>query len=110
MFRVLSGAVFLLSASAAFANPPPGGGDPALAPWFRSLIQPGTGISCCSEADCRRTEYRINGDHYEALIQGQWRPIPPETILHRADNPTGQAVVCYTPTLGVMCFVRGPET
>ena len=26
------------------------------------------------------------------------------------DNPTGRAVVCYTPTLGIVCFIRGPET
>ncbi len=109
MLRVVLGSALLFSASAAFGHPPPGGGDPALAPWFHSLMQPGTGISCCSEADCRRTDYRINGDHYEAMICGEWKAIPPEAVLKRMDNPTGQAVVCYTPTLGIMCFVRGPE-
>lgn len=38
---------------------------------------------------------RIDGGHYEALIDGEWREVPPHTILKRADNPTGQAVVCY---------------
>src|SRR6516164_2028992 len=32
---------------------PPDNPDPALAPWFESLKQPGTGASCCSIADCR---------------------------------------------------------
>lgn len=108
--RLLLGiAAGLLVAGAAQARPPKNA-DPALAPWFHSLMQPGTGISCCSEADCRRTEFRINGDHYEAMIQGQWQKVPAGAVLERADNPTGDAVVCWTPTLGIMCFVRGPET
>jgi hypothetical protein len=109
MIRTLFGAALLASlAGAAFAHPPPNA-NPALAPWFQSLMQPGTGISCCSEADCRRTEFRINGDHYEALIDGTWHKVPNSSVLKRADNPTGSAVVCYTPALGIMCFVRGPE-
>jgi hypothetical protein len=44
------------------------------------------------------------------MIEGRWLPIPPDKILDRTDNPTGRAVVCYTPTLGIMCFIRGPET
>jgi hypothetical protein len=82
----------------------------SLAPWFQGLRQPGTGISCCSIADCRPTDFRTQGDHYEAMIDGQWHQVPTATILERMDNPTGRAVVCYTPTRGIMCFVRGPET
>src|SRR5271169_4548955 len=63
-------ASLLLAASAAAA--PPQNADPALAPWYRSLIQPGTTISCCSLADCRPTEYRTKADHYEALVGGSW--------------------------------------
>ena len=88
---------------------PPDGADPSLAPWFQALRQPGTGISCCSVADCRQTEYRTSGDHYEALIEDRWLVVPPEKVLSRTDNPTGHAVVCWTPTTGIMCFVRGPE-
>ncbi len=84
--------------------------DPVLGPWFRSLMQPGTGASCCAEADCRQTDFRINGDHYEAWIDGRWEPVPPQAVLKRTDNPTGRAVVCSIPTLGIICFVRGPET
>ncbi len=108
MLRVSLGLALALCTTAAFAHPPEHP-DPALAPWFHSLLQPGTGISCCSEADCRRTDYRIEDDHYEARINGEWRPVPPQAVLKRTDNPTGQAVVCYTPTLGIMCFVRGPD-
>jgi hypothetical protein len=84
--------------------------DPTLAPWFRSLLQPGTQISCCSLADCRETEYRTNADRYEALVGGNWVSVPPEKILQRTDNPTGHAIVCWTPQRGIMCFVRATES
>jgi len=99
----------LLLATAAAAQPPPNA-DPTLAPWFRSLLQPGTQISCCSLADCRETEYRINADRYEALVGGNWLSVPPEKILQRTDNPTGHAIVCWTPQRGIMCFVRATES
>jgi hypothetical protein len=36
--------------------------------------------------------------------------VPANNILQRVDNPTGRAVVCWTPSLGIMCFVRASET
>jgi len=89
---------------------PPADADPALAPWFRSLLVPGTSISCCSVTDCRATEYRIEADLYEALIGGTWHVVPPDKILQRTDNPTGHAVVCWTPQRGILCFVRATES
>jgi hypothetical protein len=103
------GAAFWLIAGSATARPPPNA-DMSLAPWFQDLRQPGTGMSCCSMADCRQTDFRIAGSHYEAMVDGEWREVPPDTILQRTDNPTGRAVVCYTPSRGIMCFIRGPET
>jgi hypothetical protein len=103
--------VIALSALAGPAEAaPPADADPALAPWFRSLMQPGTSISCCSLSDCRATEYRIEGDHYEALVGEKWLVVPAERILQRTDNPTGRAVVCWTPLRGIMCFVRATES
>ena len=99
----------LLLVTTAAAQPPPNA-DPTLAPWFRSLLQPGTQISCCSLADCRETEYRTNADRYEALVGGNWLSVPPEKILQRTDNPTGHAIVCWTPQRGIMCFVRATES
>ena len=89
---------------------PPLDADPALAPWFRSLLQPGTQVSCCSIADCRPTDYRTDGNRYEALIGGKWLAVPPDKVLDRTDNPTGRAVVCWTPNRGIMCFVRATES
>jgi len=101
--------VALMSAISAAAAPPQNA-DPALAPWYRSLLQPGTAISCCSLADCRPTDYRIKADHYEALVGGKWLAVPPDKILQRTDNPTGRAIVCWTPERGIMCFVRATES
>jgi hypothetical protein len=100
---------FCLVAGAAVARPPPNA-DMSLAPWFQGLRQPGTGMSCCSISDCRQTDFRITGGHYEALVEDQWREVPADAVLERSDNPTGRAVVCYTPSRGIMCFIRGPET
>jgi hypothetical protein len=43
-------------------------------------------------------------------VAGEWKVVPPEVVLRRTDNPTGSAIVCYTPYRGIMCFIRGPET
>jgi hypothetical protein len=107
--RAIGSALALLLAASAAAAPPQGA-DPALAPWFRSLLQPGTGMSCCALADCRPTDYRIKSDHYEALVGGKWVAVPPDKILQRTDNPTGHAIVCWTPQRGIMCFVRATES
>lgn len=102
-------AAFLVSLGGAAAEPPDNA-DPALGPWFQSLHQPGTGVSCCSIADCRLTEYRSDADGYEALIAGKWLTVPAERILQKIENPTGRAVVCYLPGRGILCFVRPSET
>jgi hypothetical protein len=99
------------------AQPPPNA-DPALSPWFQSLQQPGTGVSCCSISDCRPTEFRTQGDLYEVLIapgtfdvtDEKWLTVPPDKVLQRTDNPVGRAVVCWRPSRGIMCFIRGTET
>jgi hypothetical protein len=102
--------IFMLLIAAPLHAAPPNDADPAMAPWFNSLRQPGSGISCCSIADCRPVDYRTVDNHYEAFIEGEWRAVPPDKVLTRADNPTGRAVVCWTKLSGIMCFVRGPET
>ncbi len=91
------------------AAPPPDA-DMSLAPWFQNLRQPQSGASCCSMSDCRPTDWRTVDDHYEARVNGAWMSVPPEVVLHQRDNPTGHAVVCYAPSFGIICFVRGPET
>jgi hypothetical protein len=107
----LSGALSVLigMAHSGLAAPPPDA-DPALAPWFNSLRQPWTNALCCSMADCRPVQSRLNGGHYEALIEGEWRQVPDHLILNRNDNPTGRAIACWTPQVGILCFVRAPDS
>ena len=106
-----------LTLSQAAAAAPPDSPDPALAPWFESLKQPGTGASCCSIADCRTVDFRQDRDGYEVLIDGRWKisipfwlRVPPNRIIDRIDNPTNRAVVCFTPEAGILCFVRPSES
>ena len=106
-YAVIPGAA-LLAGSAVLARPPDNA-DPSLAPWYESLRQPGTEVSCCSLADCRPTEYRTSGTGYEAYIEGSWVAVPPDKVLRRVDNPTGRAVVCYLPGKGILCFVTPDE-
>ena len=69
--------------------------DSPLRDWYRSLKQPGTGVSCCDISDCRPVEARTAGDHWQALIGDRWLDVPPEKVLKARDNPTGSAVACY---------------
>lgn len=43
------------------------------------------------------------------MVGDQWLIVPAEKILNRSDNPTGRAVVCWTPASGILCFVHGAE-
>ena len=109
MIRSIAAAAFLTLAAHALAAPPENA-DPSLAPWFQSLKQPGSGVSCCSIADCRQVEYRMSGGHYEALIERDWMAVPDDKVLQHQINPTGHGVVCYTPWQGILCFVSAAET
>ena len=95
---------------AASAAPPPGS-DPnsPTATWFRDLMRPDTNTSCCDASDCRNVVSRITPDGWEARIGARWLRVPPDRVLHQ-DNPTGQAVACYLPWLGIICFVPPPQS
>jgi hypothetical protein len=68
--------------------------DESRSQWFKSLTRPGTGISCCDIADCRRTDARWRRDGWWAVVLGKWRPIPPETIVTTPRSFDGEAYVC----------------
>jgi hypothetical protein len=108
MKPVLAVLMCLFLSAAAGANPPEGA-DQRMAPWFHSLLQPGTGMPCCSIADCRPTDFRSTGNHYEAMINGKWLEVLADKVIHRSENPTGRAIVCWTPVHGILCFIPGPE-
>ena len=112
----LSGAVlwfasFAVLGIAASDAAPPENADPALHGWFESLKQPGSGVSCCSIADCRPVEYRLVADGYEAFLDTKWVHVPDDKVLHGLSNPVARAIVCRSPISGtILCFVPASET
>ncbi|WP_146101622.1 hypothetical protein [Rhodopila globiformis] len=116
VFPALAALGLLYCCPAPLRAAPPPYADPALAPWFRSLHQPRTNESCCDRSDCRTVQYRIVNGHYQAFIGGEfarwqnppfaWVDVPEDAILHRHDNPTGEAVACWSGRT-IICFIQG---
>ena len=79
--------------------------------WFKSVRSP-RGVPCCDVADGHRTDYEMRADnHFWVPIEGEWRQVPPEAVVHNAGNPVGEAVVWYirqgTTEYYIRCFVPG---
>ena len=101
----------LAAIAVAWGRPPDEGVDPALRGWFESLKQPGSGVPCCSVADCRPADYRLAREGYEVFLDQRWVRVPDERILRGLHNPVGRAVVCRSPASGtIICFVPADET
>ena len=104
-------ASFALLGFAASDAAPPENADPALHGWFESLKQPGSGVSCCSIADCRPVEYRLVAEGYEAYLDAKWVHVPDDRVLHGTSNPMARGIVCRSPISGtILCFVPASET
>jgi hypothetical protein len=100
---------------------PPVNYNPALHAWFESLKEPGTGIGCCSEADChilQPEELKQTKEGYQVRVRNLWIKVPPDKILEHQHNPTGGVVACYgsgrtaddAANIVIFCFIRGTET
>jgi hypothetical protein len=80
--------------------------------WFKSVRSP-HGVPCCDIADGHRTTWdKHPGDErYWVPIEGEWRPVPADAVVHNAGNPVGEAVVWYVrqggDTFYIRCFVPG---
>ena len=84
--------------------------------FYSKLLRPDTKTSCCNLSDCRPTEIRSAGDHYEVKKDGRWIPVPPEKIV-KASPPDGGAHICAPPSASttwspdeVFCIVMPYET
>jgi len=109
--RVVAAGFVALSPVAVATPPANMTPDPALSAWFEALRQPGTQHLCCSISDCRVTVFNIREGHYEIRIDGWPYIVPDADILHQADNPTGQAVVCYAySSFGIPIEAGQPRT
>jgi hypothetical protein len=49
--------------------------------------------TCCNLMDCRPTQSRMVGDHYEVKVDGEWTPVPNDKI-NNVIAPDGGAHVC----------------
>lgn len=61
--------------------------------FYNGLLRRDTKTSCCDMTDCRPTQSRANGDHYEVLVDGDWLRVP-EIAIQRVRAPDGGAHVC----------------
>jgi hypothetical protein len=73
--------------------------------WFKSLMQPDTGLSCCDISDCRRADADWRDGQWWAVVEGQWTPIPPQKELSKR-SIDGDAYVCSSPSRKIYCFVK----
>ena len=95
--------------SPAVAAPPPNA-DPALAPWFQSLKQPGSGSSCCSISDCRIEPYRQTAIGYEVLLDGEWIRVPDDKVLQQIEiTPAGRSPAMPGRGSSASCASPKPE-
>jgi len=81
---------------------------PEIDTWFEQLIAPDTGVPCCDLIDCRPVASRPGPEGWQALVDGAWMPIPQDKVVTDTVNPLRSAVLCWSKTLGMMCFVPPP--
>src|SRR6516225_8738573 len=70
--------------------------------------------SCCNLMDCRPTQSRMVGDHYEVKVDGAWTRVPYDKI-NNVVAPDGGAHVCAPRQVGqnkgiIFCVILGRLT
>ena len=80
--------------------------------FYSNLKRNDGGGSCCNLMDCRPTQSRMVGDHYEVKVDGEWVPVPKDKI-NNVVAPDGGAHVCAPrqvgPNKGVLFCVILPS-
>ncbi len=62
--------------------------------FYSKLRQPQTGISCCSQRDCRPAQHRQTNQGHEFLINGEWVNVAQTKIIDNKLTPDGQSHWC----------------
>src|SRR5215813_13256646 len=80
---------------------------------FYSKLRRNDGGLCCNLMDCRPTQSRIVGDHYEIKVDGVWTPVPYGKI-NNVVAPDGGAHVCAPRQVGpnkgvIFCVILPSE-
>lgn len=71
---------------------------------YKDWKQPGTGVSCCNDQDCRPTRAYLTEDGWRAWDGTRWLPVPWSAVLDvRAKD--GRSHLCSTPGGHVFCLV-----
>lgn len=74
--------------------------------WFKSLMRPDVGTSCCDVSDCRRA---VDADwrdgQWWARLAGRMTPVPKEKIVRDPPSIDGEAYICSLPDRTVLCFI-----
>jgi hypothetical protein len=80
--------------------------------WFKSLMQPNGGGSCCDISDCKRIEAQWIEGGWAILTGrndtggGNWLAISPDKVLERPRSIDGDAYVCASQGFKtIYCFV-----
>jgi hypothetical protein len=73
------------------------GHDAWHAEFYSKLVRPDTKTSCCNLSDCRPTQIRSIGDHYEVKKDGRWVRVPTDKIV-KVTAPDGGAHICAPPS------------
>ena len=86
--------------------------------WF--LVQKNMrGASCCDISHAhylQEKDWRSDGEHYQVRVFDQWFDIEDWQMLKRVQpNPTGRAILWYSPPLDeggflILCFTPSHET
>ena len=82
--------------------------------FYNTLMRKDTKTSCCNMSDCRPTESRMIGDHYEVVVDGEWMRADP-SVIQKLSAPDGGAHVCAPKQQGankgrLYCVVLPPES
>jgi hypothetical protein len=56
--------------------------------FYMGLKQPGTGVSCCNNQDCRPAPHRVTPNGVEFFVGNRWF-MPPADRLIETDTPSG---------------------
>lgn len=81
-----------------------GGGHAEHHDEYRHWKQPGNGMSCCNDQDCRPTRAYLTEEGWRAWDGTRWLLVPPSAVLSvRAKD--GRTHLCATPAGHVYCLV-----
>ena len=58
--------------------------------FYMGLKQPGTGVSCCNNQDCRPAKFKITATGIQMEVAGKWI-VPPMSKVIETETPGGNS-------------------